>query len=336
MLLSMKASKAESPSFFWADLIRVVAICLVVLVHSFSLTFSEKWDHQLSLFFFVLAKNCVPLFVMLSGALLLTKLDNFNHYWVKRIKRVVLPWLGWTLLFTLLLSPVLVTQPGAFLSELRANASSFFPYIPLIICLYALIPALKIFTQYAPSTYRWYVVGLWFVGISLLPYLRNSLAFPLSVDNGLVRQTVEYSGYLTLGFIWIRVQLRLSALWIAMLFLIVSSMTFMLSSISADTARIYTAYISPGTVVSSSLLFWWLKQLDCGSGIFAKSVKTLSQASFGVFLIHSFLLQQLRTTSFFINDGSLLANVQLFGVTLILSFVISMVVSSISKKVTSL
>ena len=84
------------------DFIRCVAIVFVICIHSMALI-----DEKVNLSIFPrLAKavldtfiySGVPLFIMLSGSLLLTKEESLSVFFIKRIRRILLPFFLWSML----------------------------------------------------------------------------------------------------------------------------------------------------------------------------------------------------------------------------------------------
>jgi len=187
--------------FLWADLVRIIAIYFVLVIHSSSLP-SHIPKNTLDIRFLseALIKTCVPLFVMLSGALLLGKKETYSVFFKKRFSRIIIPWIFWAAISTMLALYLLHTAiPSQALKDFSGSLESFW-FIPMIIGLYLLTPATRIFIRNAKKQDILLVLMLWFVGISFLPYTRDSLAFPQHVDNGLVRQIVSYWGYFVLGY----------------------------------------------------------------------------------------------------------------------------------------
>jgi len=188
--------KQSLPQYYiWADVIRLVAISLVAMVHSSSIDARPTLDSRASLFLFIVAKTGVPLFVMLSGALLLAKKESIEVFVHKRLKRILVPWILATLLFVFVGRSMTGLSLIQIWNIFQITLTAQFTYIPMIFCLYLLIPIFRKFIQNSDLKMCIYITGLWFLGVSVLPHVRNTLAFPLSVDTGLVRQTIDFSGY---------------------------------------------------------------------------------------------------------------------------------------------
>src|SRR5258708_2847011 len=149
-----------------------------------------------------IADTCVTLLVMVSGSLLLGKQESYSVFFRKRVSRVVIPWITWTILFTALV--VFFQGSVSFVSVIHTFQLIFIPFfwfIILICCLYAITPALRIFVQAAKTRDIMIVVLLWYTALSLLPYLKNTEAFPLYTGNDVVQLTVNFIGYFLLGYL---------------------------------------------------------------------------------------------------------------------------------------
>ncbi len=89
----------------WLDNARILAIFAVIFVH---VSVGVPWHSEPGSFlwlygssFDVLVRWCVPVFVMVSGALLLAPHDNesLGDFYKKRMSRVLIPILFWSLLY---------------------------------------------------------------------------------------------------------------------------------------------------------------------------------------------------------------------------------------------
>ena len=94
----------------WLDVVRFVALFTVVCCHSsdpFNYVFGETTESLEDIQFWgavygSLVRPCVPLFVMITGALLLpVKTDNTRAFYKKRISRVFWPFLTWSVVYAL-------------------------------------------------------------------------------------------------------------------------------------------------------------------------------------------------------------------------------------------
>ena len=90
----------------WIDLLRVLACFLVVLSHCCD-PFVAQFDADRSAFLTGMftgstVRCCVPLFVMMTGVLLLPVQTGMSAFYRKRIGRIALPLVFWSLALPLL------------------------------------------------------------------------------------------------------------------------------------------------------------------------------------------------------------------------------------------
>lgn len=310
----MKLANPVAKRLVWPDLIRIVAMAGVVVIHAFKL---PNYDLPLqfpfsifSLIGFVIAKSCVPLFLMLSGSLLLAKAEPDRVFLFKRLKRILLPWTIWTLIFLVTKYLPELTSLVSGLKTFRQIFTAEFTFLPVLFCLYLLVPYLKIIIKNSSYSKQIILVGFWFLGISLLPYLRDTMAFPAKVDNGLVRQTLNYSGYLILGWLIRQATTKYLAIqaywqWLMMLsWLAIGTTTFFYITHSL-TPTFYLSYVAPLIVINSAINFYLLILLGKRLQKYALTKKKLSKfltkisyASFGVFFAHPLVISGLDTYLF--------------------------------------
>lgn len=89
----------------WVDLLRIVACFLVVLAHCcdpFVGNFSDKTDFMSGALWGSFVRPCVPLFAMISGVLLFPVKMDMRTFYARRLKRVVIPLVVWSLALPLM------------------------------------------------------------------------------------------------------------------------------------------------------------------------------------------------------------------------------------------
>lgn len=186
----------------WADLCRLLAIFGVIVIHATGPAFDlygsiATWDWWLLVVFDALARGSVPLFVMLSGALLL----NDRHAPMKvsaigrRVKRVAIPLIVWSLLHVGYLR-LAAQQPFTFSRLLVEPAMYHLWFVYMIVGLYAILPVLDAVYRYVLNRrdLQWYLLALWFVVTCAPTYLAVPL-LPLMQLTSLL----GYGGYFVMG-----------------------------------------------------------------------------------------------------------------------------------------
>lgn len=191
------------------DLIRTLAIFLVVLLHSSNQTLqasSVSASYWLTAAVYKsLSVSCVPLFVMLSGALLLqpAKLkEPIGVFLKKRLNRVGLAFAFWTPVylawgFYIYKMPVTWSNLGhGIMFDLFYGASYQFWFIYLIVGLYLMTPILRVIIANGSRKIVRYLLVLWFVGVAVVPLLQSASGYTL---NSNVFVIGGWIGYFILG-----------------------------------------------------------------------------------------------------------------------------------------
>lgn len=190
----------ERKNIGWIDLLRVLACFLVVFAHS-SDAFVAQFDNNRASFLtgvfsgsFV--RSCVPLFVMMTGVLLLPVKADLAGFYRKRIGRILVPLIFWSVVTPVLFflyftyvspdtqNPLITPSQGidslwvklyTFIFNFNFDTVPMW-YLYMLIGLYFIMPILSHWLQQASRKEIKLVLMLW--GISLfIPYLK--MAAPL-------------------------------------------------------------------------------------------------------------------------------------------------------------
>jgi len=207
------------------DLIRTLAIALVLLLHASnealqasSVPLAYWWTAAV---YKSLALSCVPLFVMLSGALLLqpAKLNEpIKVFLKKRLSRIGLAFVFWSGVyiawsFYTANPPVVFTLENLSQSIVRSlfsGAYYHFWFIYLIVGLYLITPFLRAVIAGGNWRVLRYLVLLWFASVAVVPLTELVSG---QVLNGAVFLFGGFVGYFVLGLYLQRVKLRSAILY---------------------------------------------------------------------------------------------------------------------------
>jgi surface polysaccharide O-acyltransferase-like enzyme len=280
------------------DLIRVVALFCVVLVHTHLGKFeSDTPTGLLELLFFFVGKLGVPLFVMISGALLLPKEDTYGDFYKKRLKKIILPWLVWAMLLLVykMYSGMVITSSFLLtIKEFLIVLLSDFWFIPMILGLYLLTPYIRS-VIFAKVPLHHLLLG-WFAITSIAPSLYLSPLFPGSSSAGLFTLILSFLGYFVLGW-YIRSYFLKTSLRLLLMLVVISAAIYVLGFTffqgNADaTFFVLHDYFSPAIVVGSVATFLILLQRakSIMRIVPATIIKLLSNSSYGIFLSHALIL----------------------------------------------
>ena len=296
--------------YLWVDVLRVFAIAAVVLVHVSadiitewrSVSWSGWWAAN---FYDSLARGAVPLFVMVSGALLLPRAESYRDFFRKRLKRILIPFIAWTV-FYLLWRKYLFEPSLGFQEAVRRAACGevtfHFWFLYLITGLYLVTPFLRVFTAHATRRDLVYFLGLCFFIASLVPFLENLDA--LFFHTGLrfripVEAAQGFIGYFLLGFALLRESSYLKGpsflkgaglLWLASLLICFFGSGWVVFHADKFPVLFYDN-LAPNVVLYAASFFVIVKETvprfeaRLGAGV-KRSLLSLSAASFGIYLIH--------------------------------------------------
>lgn len=95
----------DEKRIIWLDLVKFIAIFMMIAVHCTDNVTpaerSEPWYNLWGSFYGSFMRPAIPLFVMVTGALLLPVKQNSITFYSKRLTRVVIPFLIWSVLYNL-------------------------------------------------------------------------------------------------------------------------------------------------------------------------------------------------------------------------------------------
>ena len=283
------------------DLLRVLSMAGVVYLHTAAGALRQPigplW--HFSNLVTSLATAAVPLFFMLSGALLLNQPQtaSLRTLFRRRLPKVVVPLLAWSAVVIVLTG--VTAGPQAALDKLvpLLNTPVMVPYwfLYALVPIYLISPFLKKMTDGLTGAQWNYLVGLWFVATIGLDTLYD-LAPAGAVKTALtVHWTLNlnfiggYLGYFLLGARLARLE-KLpgrGALWGSALasFAVIAAGTFWLTTATGVYDERIKSYLHVFAAVLSAALFLlarsYAEQRQSG-----KVITALSGLSFGVYLVH--------------------------------------------------
>ena len=308
MVVDEPSSQSKPAHLDWIDLVRVVAVFQVVLVHlSYVIFFKEEVtsaNWRAANFYDSFSRMGVPLFFMVSGYLLLGKSEPAVVFFRKRFFKVGIPTLFWSIAYLLwsvdaytngTMKPVNVALSiGKAIYTGNVEIHLWFLYI--LIGIYLVVPILRVYFSVTSRRNVAYFVALWFLATPLfevaqrLTGLQSALVIP--VVSG-------YVGYFVMGYLLAEVKvgkrgILLSAFGGVAAIVVTYLGTEVLSRNSAPIDAYFYSYFSPPTVLASICGFFLLKNLGQNLGRAGTLIRTVSGATFGIYLIHIFTAELLR------------------------------------------
>lgn len=305
------------------DLARTLAIVAVIAIHCFAFVLiydfsphSKTW--LLANLFDSVSRWCVPVFIMLSGALLIKPSFDINRlkdFYRSKVSRVVTPFVIWATVYIGFYATMQSKKPwwvdlhrgiNAILEGKPIGGHLYF--ILIIIGLYAIAPFLSLLVgQLSRRTTAILAAGL---------LLTASLSLTISMwvtdyQNGnMISLFVPYIGYYLLGYVINserdKIKQRFSGRLLAYLFVgisgFIAAVTYGLMYVGASSWTYFYEYLSPSVIILSLVTMVGLMKL---SDVIARRrftekwlrldyqplVTKLSGMTFGVYFVHLLLIE---------------------------------------------
>ncbi len=185
------------------DLLRLVSIIAVIAIHVsypplYTLS-SNPYSWWVSNIIESLLRWAVPVYFMMSGALLLSKDEPFSVIFTRRLPRIVIPFVFWTQIYILI--SIVQNSKRDYLTLLYKSLSGPAYYhlwfVYTLIGLYLVTPLLRPLIKAGGQKATEYFLVLWFLFNSFLPLLNKLFHFKLGIAIPFVDGHI---GYFVLGY----------------------------------------------------------------------------------------------------------------------------------------
>lgn len=293
------------------DLARVLAIGAVVLIHVVAPVVSGAHGAEFSQPRWWLGnvidsacRAAVPLFVMVSGALMLSagRREQVGDFYRRRVQRIGLPLVFWSAAYLVLRTTVHGQSLGPEdILRALANGSPYFHlyFLFVIAGLYLVTPFLRLLVDHAPERLT-VLLCLALFGLGATDQVLVS--FLDAGQPNAVTYALPYAGYFIAGHLLAQCTLPPSAVRVAGAAFLLSTAataagTWVLArprGWSGPASYLYD-YLSPTVIAASISAFVLLRALPdrfpvLDRAAVAGSVSRLSTLSFGVYLVHPALM----------------------------------------------
>ena len=309
------------------DWLRVIACFMVMAIHSaepFYLggeapnitSIASRWDMLWITLTECLCRVCVPLFVMTSAYLLFPVRRPTGEFFRRRLVRVVLPFAFWAVAYVWAANGAW----GRLIFNFPDEGGHLW-FVPMLVGLYLLMPLLSpwaekvserelrgwiavwLFTTLFP-----FLRGLWArlygePSFGAVPYLYGECPWNLF---GSFHYVSGFIGYMLLGFWfrkfaverrWGRTLMQALPLWLAGVaiiglpfFFYTDKFPFSAPYSHAVKMEMSIEYCSLGVALTTIAAFMVVRKLNLGGGFYRRLVRPVSEASYGMYLLHMFIL----------------------------------------------
>lgn len=320
----------------WLDLVRFTAIFMVICVHCtdpFNVSQAARLNPDYTFWgtlYGSLLRPCVPLFVIITGFLLLPVRQEPSSFYKKKIYRVLFPFLFWSVCYNLFpwITGLLGYEPQSINiffayadkvpSQTLADAfknilmipfnftayTTHLWYIYMLIGLYLFMPFFSTWLERATQKSKRIYLYLWIITL-FIPYastfISNNLFGECAWNNfGLLYYFAGFNGYLLLGhYLSKGNSLSLSKCIIigSILFTVGYIITYigfktMVSDPKSSEAQIelFFTYCSINVLLMTVAIFLVIQKIEIKSSILKRILRHLTKCGFGIYLVHYFFV----------------------------------------------
>lgn len=331
----MKVASIEKDNkrIIWLDFVKFIAISMMIAVHCTDNVTpterSEAWYNLWGSFYGSFMRPAIPLFVMVTGALLLPVKENISTFYTKRLTRLVIPFIVWSVLYNLFpwitgllgLSPTIINDFFAWAEPDQSFSGALHNilmipfnfsmlavqmwYVYLLIGLYLYMPFFSAWVKQASVKEQKIFLTLWFISL-FIPYLREYLTKDLWGtcswnEFGLLHYFAGFNGYLLLGYYIKNNDINFSWGKLAVIgipsFIIGYCITFLgFKSITAipgqpaELVELFFTYCSPNVLLMTLPIFLVIKKNHFKSVTIRRFAINISTCTLGIWMSHYLFL----------------------------------------------
>ncbi|MBR2877391.1 MAG: acyltransferase family protein [Clostridia bacterium] len=346
----------EKERIVYFDYLRVFAMLAVMVLHvatqGWETADVNSFQWNVLNIYDSLVRWGVPVFVMISGALFLSKEVDVKKLYTKNIARLAVAFVVWSVFYAVYLpvSKLVLTGENTFsiktmVSEVITGAYHMW-FIPMIIGLYICVPLIKQFVL--NEKLMKYYLKLSFIFAFLVPQLINILSdfTPLSTFG--IIDSVEkllsdmhldilfgYVFYFVLGYFLSKTEFskdKRIKIYIGGLcgFLLTVLLTALASVKAGSAVETYYLNFNVNVFLEAVAVFVLFKQMKLKNNKLNKAVTAFSQYSFGAYLVHIFVISALIVVGINTSICNAVLSVPIVSlIVIIASFIISFVLNKI-------
>lgn len=308
--------------------LRVFAIMCVIMLHCMIPYVSNPSYYGSKSYFFNLivnsiARTGVPLFLMISGALILNDelTNDIKSFYKKRLSKLLIPLFSWNVIYFLFYVKLGKNELDfmSFINEVLNNGTAYHLwYVYNLLSIYLLAPYLKKIVDNSSIKQLVFLMVLMGFCTTIRPALNNMVS-PVyiylfePICNG-------YFLFFLAGYVLDKMELSKKALWI---FLVLGAIgigislwgNHMNSSINLINFKHNGGYDISSLLLSMAMFILFRSKISFGNGF----IKSISKLSYGMYFIHVAIID-IIFEYFMIDSSPIVSEIYLFVISLVVSY----------------
>jgi surface polysaccharide O-acyltransferase-like enzyme len=318
--LAKKSNNPNSKRIFYLDQMRCLAIIGVICIHASGFFVLSKNYTSLAWIigdcFSIISRFAVPLFLMISGTLLLNKKYDFSQFIKKRYPRVIIPFLFWGLIY---MAYSLIMKDGISIGSLTTLIPGYIKmflgvrgylthywYVWLILSIYLIIPIINKWIKFSDLREIEYFLIIWII-VSIFE------TFSIPFYNIDLRYFSGPIGLVILGYYLNNKENKIlnnTILWLIIFIVSSAIRIFFAYNLTIDLNKfIVLDFYNILSIIQVASLFLFVKNFNTQSffekissffekGIIERLTISLSRYSYGIYLVHMLFIKFLVLLNF--------------------------------------
>ena len=283
------------PKLYWISNLRVFATVMVILIHTSGgalfrfKDMPESW--RVANIVAGFGRFTVPVFVMISGALLLGKEIEFFSFIQKRFLRVWVPFTLWVIIYVLYHN-YFETKPYSLqtaLTQYFTGGNYLYGhlwFVYMILGLYLVTPFLNNWLLKANESQIYIFLGFCFIASCGIHLIKRPFGIQIYHD---LQNFIGYIGYFVAGYVLKNKQFNINKLWYVLVFIIGYLLlifgSYFLVKTTGKIDMFFHDYFSPSVFLMSISIFMYFKE-TFNHEFLPQIMNPLDKFSFGIFLCH--------------------------------------------------
>lgn len=320
------------------DFLRILACFFVIMRHSVDLSIISSNSRKywtIGVLFDSFTYISIPMFLIITGYLLLGKNEPYNLFFKKRLNKILIPFIFWSFIYILFANNFCNRLLGNNYIKLIINGNIFYHlwYVYLIIGIYLILPVINKLVSSCKSSDIKYILGLWILFSIIFPIFSRKYGYNIAISyifSG-------FWGYVFLGYYLKSINIssklfKLSLLALIATYLTVSIGTIFFTSFKRVVLFNHLDLFSPTMLLLTISIFIIIKhitpkvQYKLSYNIQVIIIK-ISNLTFSIYLLHALILDTFYRNILGINLNAFTFN-PIFSIPLIsvLTFFIALLI----------